>query len=171
MEPLKDPKCDRVVKTVPLPPHRPLSSELLFGGKPPVNWELLRDHLKKEGRVNIEDVFKMLDMCSEILSNAPSMQKTNQTYSASRTPWLSWVTFMGSITIFWRFWILGAIPPPTGICFWVTMSTEGCSPPRCCSWSSPSKSISPRMSFCSAGTTSAGRWPPTSTSAPSVPIF
>jgi serine/threonine-protein phosphatase 2B catalytic subunit len=72
MEPLKDPKSDRVVKTVPLPPHRPLSSELLFGGKP-INWELLRDHLKKEGRVQLDDILKILDMASEILSKDRSM--------------------------------------------------------------------------------------------------
>jgi hypothetical protein len=50
MELLKDPGNTRVFKGLPLPPHRPLKSEMLFqkGG---IQVPLLKEFLKKEGRV------------------------------------------------------------------------------------------------------------------------
>jgi serine/threonine-protein phosphatase 2B catalytic subunit len=38
------------VNTIPTPPHKPLSDELLFKDDKP-DWKLLRDHLIKEGRI------------------------------------------------------------------------------------------------------------------------
>jgi hypothetical protein len=54
MELLKDPGNTRVFKGLPLPPSRPLRSEMLFpkGG---VNVSLLKEFLKKEGRVSLDD--------------------------------------------------------------------------------------------------------------------
>lgn len=77
MEPLKDSDSDRVIKDVPAPPHKPLNNELLFSGKgtyfiivfkiksfngigQPPNWEILKNHLYKEGRLSKEDCKKVL---------------------------------------------------------------------------------------------------------------
>lgn len=56
MEPLNDAVNDRVVKEVPAPPHRPLSEELLYPTKSSnmPNWEVLKTHMYKEGRVSRE---------------------------------------------------------------------------------------------------------------------
>lgn len=70
MEPLIDPLNDRTVKTVPLPPHRPLKRELIFPpqlkGKP--DWKLVREHLQKEGRLLKKDVIHLVTEASKILS-------------------------------------------------------------------------------------------------------
>jgi serine/threonine-protein phosphatase 2B catalytic subunit len=50
MELLKDPGNTRVCKGLPLPPHRPLRQELLFQ-KNGINLGLLKDFLRKEGRI------------------------------------------------------------------------------------------------------------------------
>jgi serine/threonine-protein phosphatase 2B catalytic subunit len=61
MDPLTDPLNNRVVKNLPPPPHRPLDSKLMFKGDK-VNWSLMRDFLKKEGRVGLKEMMKLLDM-------------------------------------------------------------------------------------------------------------
>lgn len=59
MELLKDPGNTRVFKGLPLPPQRPLKSELLFpkGG---MQISYLKDFLKKEGKIAIEDYKRLL---------------------------------------------------------------------------------------------------------------
>jgi serine/threonine-protein phosphatase 2B catalytic subunit len=68
MEELKDPKKDRMVKALPPPPQRPLASHLVFKENNEVDWVVLRDHLKKEGRVAQADVIKLIDLVSFIVS-------------------------------------------------------------------------------------------------------
>ena len=51
IEELKDPKGDRAVKTVPPPPQRPLSSSQIFVSSKECNWKLLREHLKRGGKI------------------------------------------------------------------------------------------------------------------------
>ena len=66
MKPLLDPNNDRFVKSVKLPPHRPLDKNLIWPpemkgsiiinlkkGKP--DWKQIRDHLSKEGRLYKQD--------------------------------------------------------------------------------------------------------------------
>lgn len=55
MQPLKDPKNTRVVKTLPLPPHKPLPSNEIFKPNNKIDWQLLRTFLKKEGRIERDD--------------------------------------------------------------------------------------------------------------------
>jgi len=59
MELLKDPGNTRVFKGLPLPPQRPLKSDTLFqkGG---LQISLLKDFLKKEGRITVEDYKRIL---------------------------------------------------------------------------------------------------------------
>ena len=71
MEPLKDPLNNRVVKSLPPPPHRPLSSSLIFKGDK-INWSLMRDFLKKEGRIDRKDFMKILDMAIHVFGTAES---------------------------------------------------------------------------------------------------
>lgn len=47
MDDLPDPKSDRMVKSVPPPPQRPLTADRLFTTNNKVEWKILRDHLKK----------------------------------------------------------------------------------------------------------------------------
>ena len=76
MEPLKDPVGDRMVKSVPPPPQKPLSDELLFpkgksgtnsfnAGKPA--WKQLRDHMNKEGLISKKHVLVIIEKAKKIL--------------------------------------------------------------------------------------------------------
>ena len=69
MELLNDPYNDRKVPDVVCPPHRPLDSNLLFpkrlNGLP--DWEVLRDHLKAEGRIRKQDFIKIIKKAQGIL--------------------------------------------------------------------------------------------------------
>lgn len=69
MQELADPKHDRVVKSMPAPPHRPLTAYGLFLPNNRVDWKLLRDHLKREGRVGTAELIQMLDVASWIVRN------------------------------------------------------------------------------------------------------
>ncbi|CAD8179739.1 unnamed protein product [Paramecium pentaurelia] len=68
MDFLQDPKGDRQVNTIPTPPHRPLSEELLFIDDKP-NWKLLKEHLFKEGRITKNQLLRIVDMCNYHLKN------------------------------------------------------------------------------------------------------
>jgi hypothetical protein len=52
MELLKDPGNTRVFKGLPLPPQRPLKSDILFQ-KTGIQINILKDFLKKEGRISL----------------------------------------------------------------------------------------------------------------------
>ena len=59
---LPDPLGDRQVKELPLPPQRPISHESLFptrlknGSQEIPDWNLLKDHLVREGKMNKSDL-------------------------------------------------------------------------------------------------------------------
>lgn len=85
MEPLCDPRKDRRVKNVKPPPHRPLSTELLFpkGASckiPPLNsdkkaspdWKLLRNHLHREGTIQKKDMILLIENTNKLLSTRDS---------------------------------------------------------------------------------------------------
>lgn len=69
VEPLSDPLNDRVVTSTEPPPHHPLPSALLFprgpGGPPDLN--IIKNHLKKEGRVSKSDALIILRQAGEVL--------------------------------------------------------------------------------------------------------
>ncbi len=70
METLKDPKGDRFVKTIQSPPIKPITSSLIWSNpsdrKIP-NWKLLREHLKREGKLHKTDMMKIIKYSQEIL--------------------------------------------------------------------------------------------------------
>jgi hypothetical protein len=66
---LKDPNGTRVVKTLPLPPQKPLSKEDIFeDGK--INWRIIKSHLKKEGRISQKEFHPILLSALSILSTS-----------------------------------------------------------------------------------------------------
>lgn len=75
MEPLPDPKNDRQVKDVEPPPAKPLSFELLYPNGPDEapDYKVLRDHLKREGRVRKEDCLDIIKKVIDIVSNEPNL--------------------------------------------------------------------------------------------------
>ena len=83
MESLLDATDDRAVKDIIPPPHRPLSDELLYPNKGmrtnhiksglasnAPNWEVLKNHLYREGRVTKEHCKKILRDTLSMLSKA-----------------------------------------------------------------------------------------------------
>ncbi|CRG98500.1 serine/threonine protein phosphatase 2B catalytic subunit A, putative [Plasmodium relictum] len=75
MEPLPDPKNDRQVKEVEPPPAKPLNLDLLYpnGTDEPPDYKVLRDHLKKEGRIRKEDCLDIIKKVIDIVSNEPNL--------------------------------------------------------------------------------------------------
>jgi hypothetical protein len=67
MELLKDPGNTRACKGLPLPPHRPLKSEVLFQ-KNGIPIGLLKEFLKKEGRIAPEDYARLVKEATAIFS-------------------------------------------------------------------------------------------------------
>lgn len=69
VEPLADPLQDRVLKSLEPPPHIPLPSNLLFpkgpGSAPDVS--VLKNHLKKEGRLQKTDILTIFRQATEVL--------------------------------------------------------------------------------------------------------
>jgi hypothetical protein len=63
MEPLKDPDGTRKVKGLPPPPHKPLATHLIFDNNT-VNWKLIKDFLKKEGKISKSDFITMIRMAT-----------------------------------------------------------------------------------------------------------
>lgn len=68
MDDLKDPKKDRMVKQLPVPPQRPLATHILFRQNNGVDWQILKEHLRREGRIAAADLIKLIDLVSFIVS-------------------------------------------------------------------------------------------------------
>ena len=79
MEPLTDPYSDRVIKTHPAPPHKPVSHDLLFPpylksqGQEVPDWKYLKDHLLQEGRLFKADVIQLACGAMEIMKKEPNV--------------------------------------------------------------------------------------------------
>lgn len=71
MDSLNDPMNDRHIKSVRPPPHRPLSRQLIWpnknSNKP--DWKIIKDHLSKEGRIEKEDLVRLVADCNKIMRN------------------------------------------------------------------------------------------------------
>ena len=91
MELLKDPGNTRVYKGLPLPPQKPLRSDLLFQNGT-IQLGLLKEFLKKEGKVSVEDYKKIVKQAIHIFSTTHHTQKPNPTSLPSTTPLPSSVT-------------------------------------------------------------------------------
>lgn len=79
MEPLSDPLSDRVVKTLPPPPHRPIPHEALFPAASQVpDWRLLQSYLHREGRVTKQDCLELLTRVYEVMKFEPNVVELNE---------------------------------------------------------------------------------------------
>ena len=77
MEPLLDPLGDRIIKSVPLPPHKPLSSEHIFGTAPGllVDWKGMMKNYQKNGRLSKEATMKLLRMALDVFKKEENIVK------------------------------------------------------------------------------------------------
>jgi serine/threonine-protein phosphatase 2B catalytic subunit len=82
---LKDPNNTRVVKELPLPPERPLDTAQIFRDNL-VDWRLVRQHIKNEGRIAKDDFFTLIIKATAIFSTPSSTQSRNPTSCTSKTP-------------------------------------------------------------------------------------
>ena len=84
MDPLLDPLSDRVMKDIIPPPHRPISDEILYTVKSTEgilthtdsvtpNWEQLKSHMYREGRVSKEHCHRILRDTLAIISKITVM--------------------------------------------------------------------------------------------------
>lgn len=73
MEPLLDPCNDRVATQVEAPPYQTLSEDLMWKEMDMPDWEMVRDHLKKEGKLSKEQVVRMGEMVLEIAKKEPNL--------------------------------------------------------------------------------------------------
>jgi len=67
MDLLQDPDGTRIVKKLPLPLQRPIDSEAIFQNEV-VDWQLIKAHLKKEGRIAKADFHTLIKKGVNIFS-------------------------------------------------------------------------------------------------------
>ena len=67
METLPDPCDDRVVKSFDPPPQKPLSEELFFDSAGLPDYNVIKKHLAKEGKIHKEQFMKLILDTTEIL--------------------------------------------------------------------------------------------------------
>lgn len=67
METLPDPCNDRVVKDLDPPPMRPLSEELFYDSSGLPNYNLIKKHLAKEGKIEKDTFMKLISSTTDIL--------------------------------------------------------------------------------------------------------
>lgn len=89
MDLLKDPGNTRVFKGLPLPPQRPLKTELLYQ-KGVIQVNLLKDFLKKEGRIALEDYKRIIHEAIHVFSNCSATQNHSQIWLPSMTQSQLW---------------------------------------------------------------------------------
>ena len=78
MEPLSDPLHNRTVKSLPPPPHKPLSHSLLFPAASPFpDYHLLQSHLHREGRISKSDAMELLNRVFEVMKYEPNVVEMN----------------------------------------------------------------------------------------------
>lgn len=78
MAELKDPLNNRAVKNCPVPYQSSLSEEETFVGKT-VNWVLVRDFLKREGKLNKKILLQIVSMAQAIFSKNLFIQERKLT--------------------------------------------------------------------------------------------
>ncbi|EGR31816.1 ser thr protein phosphatase family protein, putative, partial [Ichthyophthirius multifiliis] len=61
------------VKQIKPPVHRPLSKDLMWGKHDKPNWKQISDHLQKEGKIDKENLIKLIYECNRILKNEPNL--------------------------------------------------------------------------------------------------
>jgi hypothetical protein len=99
MEFLKDPGNTRVFKGLPLPPSRPLRTEFLFQ-KGIIQVGLLKEFLKKEGRVAFDDYRRIVKEAIHVFSTGSVIQNLNPIWWQLMTRLLLLETSTGNFMIF-----------------------------------------------------------------------
>lgn len=102
MDLLKDPGNTRVFKGLPLPPQRPLKTELLYQ-KGVIQVNLLKDFLKKEGRIALEDYKRIVQEAIHVFSNSSATQNHSQIWLPSMTQSQSLGIYTDNFMISWSF--------------------------------------------------------------------
>ena len=76
MEELSDPFLDdRVMKNIAPPPRFPIEHQKLFPKKGIPDWQALKTHLTKEGRVSKQDIIELNNLFKNIIKNEPNVVK------------------------------------------------------------------------------------------------
>jgi len=73
MEPLLDPYDDRKVKDVEPPPYLPLKDELMWNSDGVPNWETIREHVRKEGKISKDNMVKLIGLATDIIKKEPNV--------------------------------------------------------------------------------------------------
>jgi serine/threonine-protein phosphatase 2B catalytic subunit len=73
MESLLDPLNDRQVPSLEAPPYKPLSDDLMWSEMDMPNWEVIRDHLKREGKITKEQVMRLWELSLNIVKKEPNL--------------------------------------------------------------------------------------------------
>jgi len=75
MQSLTDPYNDRQIKKLRPPPHRPLNSNLVFGtsNNPKPDWKFIKEHLYREGRIDKDSLFKLVQQTTKILNKESNL--------------------------------------------------------------------------------------------------
>lgn len=75
MEPLPDPIKDRVIKEVLAPPQLPLDKSKLYNKQGKLNYNVIKEHLVKEGKVNKKDLLELINNTIKVLKKEPNILK------------------------------------------------------------------------------------------------
>ena len=75
METLPDPWDDRVVKSLEPPPQTPLTDELFYESSGLPNYNLIKKHLVKEGKIQKEHFMKLIIDATDILKKEENLMK------------------------------------------------------------------------------------------------
>jgi len=73
-----DPLLERMVPEVCQLPRYPLDTELLFNKNGSVNLKNLKDHLKKEGRLNKQDAIRLIRAAGALFEKEPNLVRLRQ---------------------------------------------------------------------------------------------
>lgn len=71
----KEPEIDRIVPNVVAPPSWPLTKAKLFGSDGKPNIEVLREHLLKEGRLEMDAAIELITRCGALFKEEPNLLK------------------------------------------------------------------------------------------------
>lgn len=78
MAELQDPLSNRVVKSSPTPYQKSITHDNVFTSKT-VNWILMRDFLRREGKLEKKILLEVIKRAQTIFSNCPLIQGNSQT--------------------------------------------------------------------------------------------
>ena len=77
MEPLVDPLNDRIIKSLPAPPHKPLSMEQVFpkGENQAPDWKSIITNFQKGGRIAKDALIRILKLATQVFKKEDNIVK------------------------------------------------------------------------------------------------